>query len=71
MQYIFLSNKIKTLKEQVKKLLVSYYFEEKFSIGIFWVSIIMYSFLVVLYVSLLELFIKLQWMIWRVIQFMA
>lgn len=35
MQYIFLSNKIKTLKEQVKKLLVSYYFEEKFSIGIF------------------------------------
>lgn len=71
MQYIFLSNKIKTLKEQVKKLLVSYYFEEKFSIGIFWMSIIMYSFLVVLYVSLLELFIKLQWMIWRVIQFMA
>lgn len=71
MQYIFLSNKIKTLKEQVEKLLVSYYFEEKFSIGIFWMSIIMYSFLVVLYVSLLELFIKLQWMIWRVIQFMA
>lgn len=35
MQYIFLSNKIKTLKEQVEKLLVSYYFEEKFSIGTF------------------------------------
>ena len=56
MQYIFLSNKITSLEEQVEKLLVSYYFEEKFPIDTFWMSIIMFSFLVVLYISLLELF---------------
>lgn len=70
MQYIFLSNKITALEEG-RKAISKLLFWEKFSIGTFWMSIIMYSFWFVLYISLLELFIKLQWMIWRVIQFMA
>lgn len=35
MQYIFLSNRIKAMKEWVTKLLVTYYFGEKFYVGAF------------------------------------
>lgn len=71
MQYIFLSNRIKTLKEQVAKLPESYYFGGKFSIGTFWKLIIMYGFLFGFYISLLDVFIKLWWTVWWVFQFMA
>lgn len=54
------------MKEWVAKLLVSYYFGEKFYVGTFWMASVMHILKFGLYKSLL--FIKLWWTIWRVIQ---